>query len=56
MDMGDLIAVMTTSFADAGWSEPEKMAAGMAEDIAEEADSWPEGTRLRRAIDEVTAE
>ena len=48
MTLDDLRDVLTASFRAAGWADPEQTAARMAEDLVDEADSWPEGTELRR--------
>jgi len=60
VDLDTTLDDLTTAIRDhllaAGWTDVDIWARELAEDMAEEADTWPEGTRLRRLVDEVRAE
>lgn len=56
LTMDDLAAMLTDRFTRSGWKDPAEMGQGFAEEIVEEAETFPEGTRLRRDIDDVSPE
>lgn len=51
-----LHTLVDTYYRSAGWDVDDEFIDDVAEDLADEAESWPEGTRLRRELDEVTPE
>lgn len=56
LDREDLLAMLRDRFTAGGWSDVDELATDYADELIEEGEAWPLGTRLRRAIDEVVAE